>query len=168
MIKYVKSICFIKYSYFKSHALEKFDDIRNQISFFFCCLISFILEFDFKISEPPLLHKSRCVCKEIILLGRDMQGLGNISGKPPEAFPHITRVLHYKLCKLGMLVGKGHLQLVMGTSVTALSSSAQINQIKSHWAFNHSPVAVTGRQRALLSSRNFPPLFLEVFSSPNP
>lgn len=30
------------------------------------------------------------------------------------SFPHIIRVLHCKLCKLGMMVGKSHLQLGMG------------------------------------------------------
>lgn len=54
-----------------------------------------------------------CLQKETILLGRSMQGVRNSFGKPPEAFPHITRVPHYKLCKLGMMVGKGPLQLGM-------------------------------------------------------
>lgn len=161
--------CFLKYSFLKSHALGKFAKLKNQRLFFFRCLISFTLEFYFKLSGPSLLHKSTSVCKMRFFfqagVGRDWETvLENLQRLPPP--PRLATVFHPKLRKLGMAVAKGHLQ--PGTVKLLSRHSAPQPPSTRGVACSHSPGAVRGRQRALLSAGNFFPLFLDGFSSPNP
>lgn len=117
------------------------------------------------------MHKSTSVCKMRLFfqagVGRDWETvLENLQRLFSTPTPHLAKVFHPKLCKLQTGIAKGHLQPGM------VKRSSGHSALQPPWtrglACSHSPGAVRGRQRALLSAGNFSPLFLDGFSSPNP